>query len=134
MNEPVNIQSDDCWFKIIEMLQQNWALIEPPASRVTVYFIHDASGVFDEISCASADAAASAVRNGFRRFCRRPNGSSCVPRHRRSVANHIQLSDLLVRQLLGNRMSRHRQIQNLRRPRDLPLLRLLSGPIDVEAA
>jgi hypothetical protein len=56
-------------FKVVEMLQQNWALIEPSASRVTVYFIHGAGGVFDEILCASADAAASAMRlNGFSRF------------------------------------------------------------------
>ena len=48
MNEPVKIQSDDYWFKVVEMLQQNWALIEPSASRVTV-FIRDAGGVFDEI-------------------------------------------------------------------------------------
>ena len=77
MNEPVSIQSSDYWFKVVEMLQQNWALIEPSASGVTVYFIHDASGVFDEMPFATADAAAAALRlNGFRRFADDPQAAS----------------------------------------------------------
>jgi hypothetical protein len=35
--------------KVVEMLQQNWALIEDEvAGAVRVYFISDTSGVFDE--------------------------------------------------------------------------------------
>jgi hypothetical protein len=121
-------------FKVVEMLQQNWALIEPSASRVTVYFIHDTGGVFDEILCASADAAASAMRlNGFSRFADDRTAVPASPIAAVPSPTTSQWSDLLVRPLLENRMSRHRQIQNLRRPRDL-LLRLLSGQIDVEAA
>ena len=68
--EPVEIQSRDFWFKIVEMLQQNWALIEDdPEGAVTVYFIHDASGVFDEMNFGSREDAASALRlNGFGRY------------------------------------------------------------------
>jgi hypothetical protein len=77
MNELVNIQSNDYWFKVVEMLQQNWALIESTASGVTVYFIHDASGVFDQMPFASADTAAAALRlNGFRRFVNDPKEAS----------------------------------------------------------
>lgn len=44
----VEIVSRDYWVKIVEMLQQNWALIDESAkSRCTVFFLHDLSGVFD---------------------------------------------------------------------------------------
>ena len=68
-NEP-DIQSRDYWFKIIEMLQHNWALIDPKADGgVTVYFVGDTSGVFDQIDFADADTAVDALkRNGFRRL------------------------------------------------------------------
>jgi hypothetical protein len=70
MNEPVTIQSTDFWVKVVEMLQQNWALIEAEAAdSVRVYFISDASGVFDEIVFPSAGEARVALgRNGFRHF------------------------------------------------------------------
>jgi hypothetical protein len=44
MNEGIPIQSRDYWFKVIEMLQQNWALIDSAEHEVTVYFVSDASG------------------------------------------------------------------------------------------
>ena len=66
---PVAVQSTDFWVKVVGMLQQNWALIEPEARAVRVYFITDTSGVFDEIAFPSADAASQALDlNGFRRF------------------------------------------------------------------
>lgn len=67
MSEAVEIKSDDFWVKVVEMLQQNWALIESvPAGGVCVYFISDTSGVFDEISFSSVDEAIAALgRNGF---------------------------------------------------------------------
>ncbi|HIJ39375.1 MAG TPA: hypothetical protein HPP80_10830 [Rhodospirillaceae bacterium] len=70
MNEPVQIQSRDFWVKVVEMLQQNWALLAPESPPgVRVYFINDASGVFDEIAFISADEACKALgRNGFFRF------------------------------------------------------------------
>lgn len=70
MNEPVAIQSADYWVKLIEMLQQNWALLEPEKNgAVRVYFILDDSGVFDELAFSSESAAHEQLgRNGFRRF------------------------------------------------------------------
>jgi hypothetical protein len=44
MNELVAIRSTDFWLKVVEMLQQNWALIEDEAAgAVRVYFISDSS-------------------------------------------------------------------------------------------
>jgi hypothetical protein len=64
------ICSKDYWVKVVEMLQQNWALIEPePAQGVRVFFVTDTSGVFDEIAFRSeADAFGALKRNGFRRY------------------------------------------------------------------
>ena len=58
MSEPVPIQSTDYWVKVVEMLQQNWALIEAAKPEgVCVYFISDTSGIFDEMSFADESAA-----------------------------------------------------------------------------
>lgn len=66
---PVEITSDDYWFKIVDFLQQNWAVIEAQGESVLVRFIGDTSGVFDEMQFASvAEAAAGLQRNGFKRF------------------------------------------------------------------
>jgi len=75
MNEPVAIQDTDFWVKVIEMLQQNWAVIEPDATTgVRLYFITDTSGVFDEITFVSTVEASDALcRNGFRRFSDAPD-------------------------------------------------------------
>jgi len=68
MSEIVRIQSRDFWVKVVEMLQQNWALIEPEGGSVTVYFIHDLGGVFDQLTFDSLREAQMALRsNGFRR-------------------------------------------------------------------
>lgn len=70
MKETVSIKSNDFWVKVVEMLQQNWALIEKnPEGGVCVYFIGDTSGVFDELSFQSTDEAVGALqRNGFKLF------------------------------------------------------------------
>ena len=70
MNDRVAIQSTDFWVKVVEMLQQNWALIDAEENgTVRVFFISDTSGVFDAIAFSSASAASSALgRNGFKRF------------------------------------------------------------------
>jgi hypothetical protein len=70
VNEPVEIRSTDFWVKVVEMLQQNWALIEEePAGAARVFFVSDASGVFDEMTFLSTVAAQHALgRNGFTRF------------------------------------------------------------------
>ena len=65
----VTITSRDYWFKIVEFLQQNWALIDETDDGVTVWFVHDDSGVFDVLTFATlADAARALRRNGFERL------------------------------------------------------------------
>jgi hypothetical protein len=65
----VCIESRDYWFKIVEFLQQNWALVDPHEQGVIVWFIGDTSGAFDEMLFASKEQAEDALRrNGFLRF------------------------------------------------------------------
>ena len=75
MTEPVSITSRDFWVKVVEMLQQNWALIEAEANApVRVHFISDASGVFDGLTFQSVNEAEAALQgNGFRRFSASPD-------------------------------------------------------------
>jgi hypothetical protein len=69
MTVAVPIESRDYWFKIVEFLQQNWALVDSDKRGATVWFISDTSGVFDQIMFSSAGEAFLALtRNGFRRF------------------------------------------------------------------
>lgn len=70
MEHIIPITSHDYWFKVVGMLQQNWALIENiSADGCRVYFISDTSGVFDELEFADTQAAEAALRrNGFARF------------------------------------------------------------------
>ena len=64
------MKGHDFWIKIIEMLQQNWALIEEnPDKSVTVFFITDNSDVFDQLNFSSKKEAKKALRrNGFGRY------------------------------------------------------------------
>ncbi len=57
------------WFKIVEFLQQNWAVVVERDSDVLMVFYSDTCGVFDEISFESKDKAEQALqRNGFSKF------------------------------------------------------------------
>jgi hypothetical protein len=69
------IRGDDLWVKVVEMLQQNWAALEPDSSgRCQVWFISDTGGAFDEMTFVTeAEAAAGLTRNGFRRFADAPD-------------------------------------------------------------
>jgi hypothetical protein len=68
---------DDYWFKVVEMLQQNWALIDETERGVTVFFVNDTGGVIDEIPFDSIDAArASLSENGIQRFVDDPKAAS----------------------------------------------------------
>ena len=65
----VKIKSRDYWFKVVDFLQQNWALIDEQEDCVLVWFFGDTAGVFDELSFKSLDDALEAlIRNGFRRY------------------------------------------------------------------
>lgn len=66
----LKIESRDIWFKVVDMLQQNWALIDNIAEDIVcVYFIHDGSGVFDRMNFDTIDLAIQGLkRNGFNRY------------------------------------------------------------------
>jgi hypothetical protein len=73
----INIQSRDYWFKIVDFLQQNWALIDAVAENASVRFIGDDSGVFDQMEFESLQEAEQALgRNGFQRFSSHPDAAS----------------------------------------------------------
>ncbi len=81
--EPIIIQSQDYWVKVVEFLQQNWALIEESSEGVVVYFLSDLSKVFDELQFKSiADAEAALLFNRFHRYSESPHLQSflhCPP-------------------------------------------------------
>ena len=61
------ISSEDFYFKVVEFLQQDWALIDEREGQVTVWFIDDGSGVFDKIDFTSVEEAKAGLRrNGFK--------------------------------------------------------------------
>jgi hypothetical protein len=66
----IKICSQAYWIKVIDMLQQNWALVEPViGGGCIIYFVADDSGVFDAMSFPATDAAQRALRrNGFSLF------------------------------------------------------------------
>ena len=69
--EIIEIHSRDYWVKIVEFLQQNWALIDKvdDDTHVKVFFIHDLSGVFDEMIFTSMQEAENElIKNGFQKF------------------------------------------------------------------
>jgi hypothetical protein len=69
--ETIEITNRDHWFKVIEMLQQNWALLElnKEKSGFTLYFINDASGVFDQMEFEDSIEAERQLRlNGFGKY------------------------------------------------------------------
>ena len=73
-DEEINIGSRDFWVKLVEMLQQNWALIDDSGKSCRVWFLSDHGGVFDELDFADhAEAERALIRNGFRRFVDRPD-------------------------------------------------------------
>ena len=75
----VDIKSRDYWFKIVDFLQQNWALIDPHEAGAIVWFFGDTAGVFDEMIFQSVDAAEQALlRNGFRRFVDDPRAAKFI--------------------------------------------------------
>lgn len=68
-DQQVEIESRDFWFMVVDMLQQNWALVDadPATSQCIVFFVHDLGGVFDRLPFAGVEEAQVALRrNGFR--------------------------------------------------------------------
>jgi len=63
----INIASTTYWFKVVEFLQTNWALLEEsPDGITTAWFIDDTGGAFDHIQFPSLERAVKGLmRNGF---------------------------------------------------------------------
>lgn len=62
----VEIKSTIYWVKIIEFLQQNWALVDELSSgEFCIYFFSDDSGVFDSIIYPSKSEAISALKRNY---------------------------------------------------------------------
>lgn len=67
----IDIRSKDFWVNIVDFLQQYWALIEhaDDSKQVTVYFIHEGSGVFANMKFDNNDIAEKALmQNGFKKY------------------------------------------------------------------
>jgi hypothetical protein len=65
----IEIKSRDYWFKVVDFLQQNWALIDPTKDGVVVWFFGDTAGVFEELYFETEAAAFLALkRDGFKQF------------------------------------------------------------------
>ncbi len=72
-------RASDPWFKIVDFLQHNWAVIIEQGNSALVVFYGDTRGVFDEISFESADQASDAlVRNGFSKYNERGEASGFI--------------------------------------------------------
>ena len=76
----VAIGSRDFWIKVVDMLQQNWALIDVGADgRAVVHFIDDGGRIFDRLRFDAERAAATALlRNGFGRFADDPEAQRFI--------------------------------------------------------
>lgn len=69
MDEVPTITSKDYWFKVVDFLQQNWAVIEKVESGFRVYFFDDSAGIFDQLDFQIfTDAAQALIRNGFEQY------------------------------------------------------------------
>jgi hypothetical protein len=67
----VKIKSRDFWVNIVDFLQQYWAVIEQneDGNDVTVYFLHEGSGIFASMSFESGEIAQKALlQNGFKNY------------------------------------------------------------------
>lgn len=61
--------ANDPWFKVVDFLQQNWAVVIEKKKDVLVVFYGDTCGIFDEIAFATKSKAEYALqRNGFSKF------------------------------------------------------------------
>ena len=70
LQQEIEIISREYWFKIVDMAQHNWAIVDKalPNKWIT-YFIHDGSGVFDRMKFSSRKETEQGLRrNGFALF------------------------------------------------------------------
>ena len=75
----VEIKSRDYWFKVVDFLQQNWALIDKVEDGAIVWFFNDTSGVFDEMTFRSLGEAVDALaENRFQRYADQPEAAEFI--------------------------------------------------------
>ncbi len=69
----------DPWFKVVDMLQQNWAVVLEDVESTFIVFYGDTCGVFDEIETSSRNEAEDALaRNGFTKFREDPRAQEFI--------------------------------------------------------
>jgi hypothetical protein len=77
----IKIRNHDYWIIVVDMLQQNWAVIERSGNGVMIYFFGDTGGVFDQIKFESKEDAENALKgNGFRRYDKVPEFQKFIAR------------------------------------------------------
>lgn len=71
--------ADDPFFKIVECLQQNWAVLVEKNDSILVIFYGDTCGVFDEIAFDNRKEAETALqRNGFTKYLEDPKAQGFI--------------------------------------------------------
>ena len=69
MEEEIEINGSEFWIKVVEFLQQNWALIENRKGKSIIWFINDNSAIFDSLEFPNKEEAeAGLMWNGFSKF------------------------------------------------------------------
>lgn len=94
IDQEIEIASREYWHKVVDFLQQNWALVETCGDGAgIIWFLGDNGGIFDEMRVLGKESAEDALtRNGFRRLDEDQQGSSILrpptpPFHRRPHSN-----------------------------------------------
>jgi hypothetical protein len=73
------MQPEGLWIKVIEMLQQNWAIIETNDITTSIVFFTDSGGIFDRIEYGSEEEARFALaNNGFELYSKNPELSKFI--------------------------------------------------------
>lgn len=76
------------WFKVVDFLQHNWAVVVCPESKTKVIFFSDTCGIFDELTFNSeTDAIAALRRNGFRPYDEDQEAHSFIAKPRGNFRN-----------------------------------------------
>jgi hypothetical protein len=81
LTDRIAITSADFWYKVVDCLQENWAVVEPSISGATVFFLGGDGAVFDEIAFPTIQSAQDALdANGFYRLAENErNASFLIP-------------------------------------------------------
>jgi len=67
------------WFKVVDFLQQNWAVVTHDDLGAKIMFFSDDPGIFDEMNFKSVSEAEQALmRNGFGLFDENPDAHAFI--------------------------------------------------------